>query len=160
MSLEQSLRLLLLLHYGNIRDSTDHAPRVLYKAISQKSGSKEGIRAKIVCCANKIGAQNDISPMTEKDIKLCLKNHNSSYTNFRHFQLNRQGRLNPDFGFKNRELQIIHVLTLALLKMNEITMKERKIGWHSSMTKIPESEMTDELRALWKRLNDENVGNA
>ena len=48
LSVEQSLRLLLLLHYGIIRDDTNHAPRVLYKAMMNKSGGTDGIRTDIV----------------------------------------------------------------------------------------------------------------
>ena len=48
MSVEQSLRLLLLLHYGIIRADTGHVPHVLYKAILRKSGGKSGIRRDIV----------------------------------------------------------------------------------------------------------------
>ena len=52
MSVEQSLRLLLLLHYGIIRADTGHVPHVLYKAILRESGGKSGIRRDIVATAN------------------------------------------------------------------------------------------------------------
>ena len=48
LSLEQSLRLLILLHYGILRDDTNHNPHVLYETVRNLSGGKEGIREDIV----------------------------------------------------------------------------------------------------------------
>ena len=154
ISLEQSLRLLLLLNYDNILGDTDHVPRVLYKAMLNKSGmKKDGVRECIVKHANTVGSRIGMTPeLTEKKIVSCLDKHNASYTNFRHFQLNRQGRLNLNFGFTQSEVQILHVLALALMELNADKMKERGFGWHASMSPVPESEITDELSALMERL--------
>ena len=46
LSIEQSLRLLLLLHYSMIPNNTNHNPRVLYVAMQRKSGGTIGIRPK------------------------------------------------------------------------------------------------------------------
>ena len=100
MSVEQSLRLLLLLHYGIVRADTGDAPHVLYKAILRESGGKSGIRRDIVVTANALGRDRGLPATDEKEIRACLRKHDSSYANFRHFQLNRQGGLNPGFGFQ------------------------------------------------------------
>ena len=148
MSVEQSLRLLLLLHYGIIRSDTGHAPHVLYKAILRESGGKSGIRRDIVATANALGRTQGVPAMDEKEIRACLRRHDSSYANFRHFQLNKHGELNPTFGFKPREVQVLHCLALALIKLNldEITRRGFQV---LSMSAVPESDMTADVKA-WK----------
>ena len=153
ISVEQSLRLLLLLHYSTIRDDTNHAPQVLYKAMLKESGGKDDdIRTGIVDAANSLGGTKGISEMTEKDIVSCLGRHNSSYTNFRHFQLNHQGKLNSNFSYTGRDVQILHCLALGLIKLNLAEMERRNIPCFASMSMVPESEMTDELRAVKERI--------
>ena len=149
LSVEQSLRLLLLLHYGIIRDDTNHTPRVLYQTMLRKSGGENSaIRKGIITHTNAIGSLREIPQTTEQEVVSTLNRHNSSYTNFRYFQLNKQGKLNSDFGFMGREVQILHTLALALISLNVKEMDRRKIPMYSSMSVVPESEMTDELRAL------------
>ena len=149
LSIEQSLRLLLLLHYRVVRDDTNHAHSVLYKAMLNNIGGKEtGIRADVVAHANVIGSQMDIPPTTEKEIVTCLERHNASYSNFRYFQLSREGKLNPKFQLKGRETQVLHTLAIALISLNIKEMNDRKIGMYQSMSVVPDSEITDDLRAL------------
>ena len=148
MSVEQSLRLLLLLHYGIIRSDTGHAPHVLYKAILRESGSKSGIRRDIVNAANALGRSRGLRATDEKEIRACLRRHDSSYANFRHFQLDKHGKLNPKFGFKPREVQVLHCLALALIALNLDEMTGR--GFQVlSMSAVPESEITGDVKA-WK----------
>ncbi|MCY4672903.1 MAG: hypothetical protein OXD43_03905 [Bacteroidetes bacterium] len=152
MSLEQSMRLLLLLHFDIFRSDTAHAPNVLYKAILRESGGKSGIRKEIVDTANTLGSARGIRAMDEKEIQKCLQKHKLSYGNFRHFQLDRHGRLNLNLGFNSRELQVIHCLALAFIQLNMDEISRQNLHVFTSMTKIPESEMNDERRALLKRL--------
>lgn len=152
MSVEQSLRLLLLLQYDIIRADTGHAPYVLYKAIRNKSGDRGGIRSDIVAMANAYGDTHGIQAMDEREILTVLRKHDSSYVNFRHFQLDRHGRLNPRFGFVNRELQVLHCLALGLIKLNMDLIAKRNFQVYSSMSAVLESEMTDELRELKDRM--------
>lgn len=148
MSVEQSLRLLLLLRYGIIRADTGHVPHVLYKAILRESGGKSGIRRDIVTTANTLGHARELPGTHEKEIVACLRKHDSSYANFRHFQLNKQGGLNPDFGFTPREVQVLHVLALALIKLNLDEMTKR--GFQVlSMSAIAESDVSTDIKA-WK----------
>ena len=151
MSVEQSLRLLLLLHYGIIRADTGHMPHVLYKAILRESGGKSGIRRDIVATANALGRAQELPATDEKEILACLRKHDSSYANFRHFQLNKQGGLNPDLGFKPREIQVVHCLALALIQLNMDEITKRKLQV-LSMSAVPESEMTADIRALKERM--------
>ena len=152
MSVEQSLRLLLLLHYDIVRDDTNHTPNVLYRTVRNKSGSKTGIRSDIVGNANALAQTRGILNITEKEVISCLRRHDSSYTKFRYFQLNHQGRLHPEFGFTQREVQILHCLALALIELNLNEMTQRQIAVIGEMHVVPESEMTDEQREIKKRL--------
>ena len=152
LSLEQSLRLLLLLHYSVVRDDTNHSPYVLYKALLNQSRSEEGIRSHIVKKANDLGQPEGIAPVTEKEVVSCLGKHDSSYSNFRFFQLDHHGRLNAKFEFAPRDIQIFHCLALALIHLNMEEMNRRGIGALLSMGKVTESEMTEDLKALKQRL--------
>ena len=152
LSIEQSLRLLLLLQYAIIRDATDHNPHVLYKAVKNKSGSKGGIRQNIINEMNVLGQSQGIDPVTEKELEACLAKHNSSYSNFRYFQLDRTARLNTTWEFSHREVQILHCLALALITLNMDEMKKQGIGALLSMSRVPDSEMTEDLKVLWDRL--------
>lgn len=145
MSVEQSLRLLLLLRYSIIRSDTGHTPNVLYGDILKRNdGGASGIRSDIVDAANAVGGCQGITPIDEREIRKCLRKHRSSYTNFRHFQLDKQGRLNPDFGFEPRDVQVLHCLALGLIKLNMDEMRRHRYEVPASMRRVPESDMTDE----------------
>ena len=152
LSVEQSLRLLLLLHYSIVRDNTNHNPYVLYKDIRNKSGDKEGIRRDIINQMNLLGQTKGIDPISEKELVTCLRKHDSSYSSFRYFQLDHQGRLNKKWEFSQRDVQILHCLALALISLNMDEMGRRDIGVLQSISPVPESEMTEELKALKARL--------
>ena len=152
LSVEQSLRLLLLIHHSIVRDDTNHNPYVLYKAIRNRSGGKEGIRLAIISKMNELGRTKCVAPISENDLVACLRKHDSSYSNFRYFQLDHQGRLNKQWEFTPRDVQILHCLALALIHMNMDEMERRGIGTLLSMTQVPESDMTEELKALRERL--------
>ena len=152
ISVEQSLRLLLLLHYSIVRDNTNHSPHVLYKDIRNKSGGKEGIRCDIISKANVLGQTEGIAPFSEKELVSCLRKHDSSYSNFRYFQLDHQARLNKELEFFPRDVQILHCLALALICLNMVEMGRRGISALRSMSPVPESDMTEELKALKDRI--------
>ena len=152
LSVEQSLRLLLLLHYSIVRDDTNHNPRVLYRAVLNKSGGREGIRCDITNKMNELGQAKGIAPISEKELIACLNKHDSSYSNFRYFQLDHQARLNNQWEFSQRDVKILHCLALALISLNMDEMSKRGIGALLSMSQVPESEMTQELKTLKNRL--------
>ena len=156
LSVEQSLRLLLLLHYSIVRDDTNHNAHVLYGTIQNKSGGKEGIRNDIISRMNMLGQARNIDTITEKELKACLKRHDSSYSNFRYFQLDHRARLNNQWEFTQRDVQILHCLALALITLNMEEMTKRGIGTLSSMNPVSESEMTEELKVLKDRLTLSN----
>ena len=152
LSVEQSLRLLLLLYYSIVRDDTNHNPHVLYEAIRNKSGGKEGIRRDIISKMNVLGQTEGIGPFSERELKSCLRKHDSSYSNFRYFQLDHQARLNKEWEITQRDVQIFHCLALALINLNMDELGRRGIGAYRSMSRVPESEMTEELEAIKVRL--------
>ena len=152
LSVEQSLRLLLLLHYSIVRDDTNHNPRVLYGVVRNKSGDKEGIRCDITNKMNELGQTEGIAPIFEKELVACLNKHDSSYSNFRYFQLDHRAKLNNQWEFSQRDVQILHCLALALISLNMDEMRKRGIDALLSMSRVPESEMTQELKALRDRL--------
>lgn len=154
MSIEQSLRLQILLHYGIISGNTSHALHVLYNTILRKSGGESGIRSQIVATANTYARTQRFLEMDEKEIRACLRKHDSSYANFRHFQLKKNGELNQDFEFTFRELQVLHCLALGLIRLNMIEIKRRKLQVFSSMSSILESKMVADMNAMKKSISE------
>ena len=152
LSVEHSLRLLLLLHYSIVRDKTNHNPHVLYGAIRNKSGGKEEIKSDIVSKMNVLGQIKGIDPFSERELASCLKKHDSSYLNVRYFHLDRQARLNKNWDVSQRDGQILHYLVLALICLNMVEMGRRGISALRSMSPVPESDMTEELKALKDRI--------
>ena len=149
LSVEQSLRLLLLLHYSIVRSDTNHNPRVLYGTVLRESGDNTGIRQGIISKMNALGQPKGIATFSEKELLACLKKHDSSYSNFRYFQLDPQARLNHEFEIVPRDVLVVHCLALALIHLNMDEMAKRGIGFGSSLRPVLESEMTEEIRA-WK----------
>ena len=152
LSVEQSLRLVLLLNYEIVQDHTNHNPFVLYKAIRKRSGGKEGIRHHIIDKMNSLGKTRDIACISEPELVACLKKHDSSYSVSRYFQLDRQARLNSQWEITPREYQVIHCLALALINLNMDEMERRGINAMLSLTRLPESEMSLQVRELRDRI--------
>ena len=152
LSIEQSLRLLLLLHYSIVRNNTNHSPRVLYGTVLKESGDKTGMRQDIINKMNTLGQAEEISPFSEKELLTCLKKHDSSYSNFRYFQLDPQARLNPEFEISPRDVQVIHCLALALIHLNMGEIGKRGIGISGSLSRVGQSELTEDLKVLKERL--------
>ena len=152
LSVEQSLRLLLLLHYSIVRDDTNHNPYVLYKAMQNKSGGKGGLRNDIITKMNALSQPNGIDPTAEKELVTCLKKHDSSYSNFRYFHLDRQGRMTDQWELVPRDVQVLHRLALALIHLNMDEMGRRGIGVFSSLSAVPQSQLTPDLKSLKDRL--------
>ena len=74
LSIEQSLRLVLLLHYSIIRADTNHTPHVLYGAIRNKSSGYEGVRSAIVERLNMYGGTHNVPTITERDFVAASRN--------------------------------------------------------------------------------------
>ncbi len=54
--------------------------------------------------------------------------------------------------FRRREVQILHCLALALITLNMGEIGKQCIGTLLSMSRVPDSEMTEDLKALRDRL--------
>ncbi|MCY3665839.1 MAG: hypothetical protein OXH81_09295 [Gemmatimonadetes bacterium] len=159
LSVEQSLRLLLLLHYSMVLPGTNHNAHALYKVLTQKSGGKEGIRQDITKETNMFIRSLGQDALSEKDLRSCLKKHDSSYTSIRYFQLNRHGRLGEDWEILIRDQKIFHCLGSALISLNEKEMVKQGIGVPTTKA-VPESEMTEEQKAIKERLRKDAGGNS
>ena len=152
LSVEQSLRLLLLLQFSILRDDTNHNPHVLYGTVLSESRGDLGIRQEIISKMNELGKPERIPTFSERELRACLKKHDSSYSNFRYFQLDPQGRLNEEFEISPRDIQTVHCLALALIHINMDVMEKRGIRISQSLRRIPESDMTEDLRTLKSKM--------
>ena len=151
LSVEQSLRLALLLHYSILHEATNHDPHALYNTIRRYNDSVSTV---IIEKANEIGSANNIAGFTEKDVVACLKKHMASYNNVRYLGLDRQGRLKPQIiEISGRDQQIMHCLASSLIHVNGDEVQRQQVPlFGSSAHLVPESEMTDEMKAIKERL--------
>ena len=146
LSVELSLRLVLLLQYSIVRYNTNHNPRVLYSAILNQSRGKSGIEQDILDQMNVVAQGNHFAPFSEKELRDCLRKHESSYSNLRYFQLDRQARLGNNWEITIRDNQLLQCLALGLILLNHDEMEKRGIGVFQSLSPAPESAMTKELK--------------
>ena len=151
LSVEQSMRLVLLLCFSSLHSS--HNPHSLFRTIRDKSGGSGGLRDAIVDNTNEFLKSVPLPPISEKDLKRTFKRHGPSYSNFRYFGLNHLAKRSHQWEVKPRDIQIMHCVALGLIKTNMQEMEKRGIGVLSSIRKVPEPEMTDDLKELmaWMR---------
>ena len=147
LSVEQSLRLMLLLQYSILRGDTNHNPHVLYKTLKNKSGGKGGLRSEIISKMDALVHGIAIRPFSEKELDDCLGKHDSSYSSTRYFDVSREGRIGGAWEYSGRDVQILHVLAIALIELNLAEMLKQGIR-PLSARRVPESEMSRDLRAL------------
>ena len=62
----------------------------------------------IVRQMNAIGETSGIEGFSDEELRKCLNKHDSSYSNFRYFQSNRQGKLKHQWKLSPRDVQIMH----------------------------------------------------
>ena len=116
VSVEQSLRLLLLLRFSIFPKNPNHNLFDLYEKLGEKDADKEWIIKGIIAVMN---ARKNVSPTSEEELAACLKEHCSSYSNTKYFQVNRQGKLSKNFGHSTREREILHYFALVLIDVNK-----------------------------------------
>ena len=148
VSIEQSLRFRLLLHYDIAPVDRKGTLHDLYEAIESKSASQAGRRSDIVDKVNEKGATRGIPATTDEEVATCLRNHESAHTNLRSFRFTRDGALNPDFGVRPREVQILHCLGLGLIELNMDAAKNNPFQVPWSMSIRLNLEMPTELGDL------------
>ena len=153
LSVEQSLRLLLLLQYAVVRHNTNHNVHVLYKAVKNKDGGKGGIRQGIINKMTELSQIGGFDPVSEKELDSCLQKHDSSYSNFRYFGLDNRAKRNKEkWGVLPREVRVVRCLAQALILLNVDEMERRGMGFLQCYGKIPKSEMTEEQKAFMNRV--------
>ena len=147
LSVEQSLRLLLLLHCSVIYRSQAHDPHAIYKRLKSETHNKSVIRQEIISLMNSAAQPLSIDHFSEDEVETCLKRHRLSYSNLRYFGLTTQLRT-KNWGVAPREQQVVQCLAWALISLNGNKMEARNIGAFQSVSQIPELEMTPQQKAL------------
>ena len=161
LSVEQSLRLMLLLHYEIVRDDTNHNSHVLYATIRNKSGGKDGIRKDIIGTMTAIGRLRGIEPFSERELLACLNKHDSSYSNFRYFQLDHEGRLNEQWEYTGRDVKILHCFALALIALNMGEMERRGnrgLGLHGASAGVGDDERNGSFEGSSAEIGQQMTG--
>ena len=148
-SVEQSLRLLLLLNFGEHRESSNHSPHVLYNDVCLKEPSGVELKKNVIKKMNELGKSKGINEVTEDELLSCLKEHKTSYTDIRYFLMRRKGKPIKNWISSPRNIQILHCLGLALIHLNLDAMSQRGIQILDSMQKVEDSE---EAREIWQQV--------
>ncbi len=152
LSVEQSLRLFLLINYSRVLNDTNDNPRILFKVIMDESRGKNEIVPDIINRMNAEKHSESIEPFAERELLDCLGKHDASYSNFRYFQLDKHARLNPQWDITPREGNLLQCLGRALIRMNLDEMGKRGFPFNPQLNLVPESEMTPELNDLMQRM--------
>ena len=144
-SVEQSLRLLLLLHFGANRDNINHNPHALYNDVCLNEPSGIELKKNVIHKMNELVKSKGIGEITEDELLSCLKEHKTSYTDIRYFLMRRKGPLIERFSITPRDVQILQSLGLALIHLNWDTMNQRGILPLWSMRRVIESEEAEKI---------------
>ena len=148
LSIEQSLRLLILLYSGNVLDRVDHNLKVLYRQAQDKSVDKRELRDNIIHTMNEIEKPKGIAAFCEQELSTCLNKHKSSYSDIRYFFADRMGKVKPDWSILPREIQIMHYLALALIEINMQEIRNQEMKILGSMSHVPQAETPEELKQM------------
>ena len=154
-SIEQSLRLILFIQY--LTPKPIHNISALYKAVINRSGGKDGIRSDIVRRVTALGSSLGMEVITEADIRACLRKHDSSYSSFRYFGLDDEGRSTEKWEMKGYEVNVLNCLAVALIALNHDALRTRGIQTGSSLRSVAEPDMTDEQRELLVRMREQST---
>ena len=124
LSIEQSLKALLLIQHSILR--TNHNIFNLYNEATNKKGRKAELQSDLLGQVNYFARLKDIETIQKGNVRACLKKHDSSYTNFRYFDLDNKGRITNKWEVKEYEFQVLDCLASALLEINRNEMSKRR----------------------------------
>ena len=128
LSVEQSLKLLLLLRYGIFKPI--HNLQTLYALIYSHDKCGEDVVDPIVRRMNELTqADENIEEFSEKELADCLQDHNSSYETLRYFWLPKQVASEYNAPpVSQRDRQIMQSFAQSLIAVNLEYMSICKIG--------------------------------
>ena len=125
-SIEQSFRLLFLLHLSRLLKITNHRFHALFNAIREECG--ETLCRQIVSEANRI--TGNVHSISEKEIQNTLKRYNNAYSDLRYSRVDKKGKSQPVFCVKSRERFLIKYLSIALININIKKMDDHGLKYY------------------------------
>ena len=149
LSIEQSLKLLLMLHFSSYQLKGGHNIYNLLMILDGKGRSKavnaphRGLLRKLLVQANKIldHEGNTIRPpITKSELKKVFKKHQNSYSDLRYLGVGLDLK-QKSWGIETRSEQIMHCMALALIEVNRAKMDE-------SGMKPYQMKETEEIKSL------------
>lgn len=156
VSVEQSLRSLLLVLFSIFPKKPSHNLYALYKELKCRSIGKEEIRRDIIRRINDCAQTEKMSLISEEEISEeelvdCIEKHCLSYSDLKYFQVDRNGKLSKKWGFEGRERQILYCLAVALIKLNAYEMAKhgyKSLLGHSLEQEMPEEELINSAKYM------------
>ena len=142
LSVEQSLKVLLLLHDPNYLPKENHDIHKLLIMVEEKSNTKKvnashrNLFKKLLVKINKeridYAKVHKISagkPITKDELKDTFKAHADSYPNYRYFGVTKDLSLRP-INLENRMEAILYAAALILAKINRAKMLQEGLSPH------------------------------
>ena len=130
-----------------------HNIDALYKAVLRENGTKGTIRDDIVNRTNIHLNSLGLNSVTEKNIRKCLRKHDSSYSSFRYFGLGDDARFTLKWEMTVYENQLLNCLAVALYDTNSNEMEKLGIVRYASLKKVSESDIPDKIKDFMANIN-------
>ena len=143
VSVEQSLRALLLILFSIFPKQPNHNLFDLYKELKRRTIGEKGIRTEIIRRINDCARAENMSLISEEELVACLEKHRFSYSSTKYFQVDRDAKFSKNFGFRESEGQILYCFVVALIKLNQYKLAERE--YKALLGHLPEVETEEEL---------------
>lgn len=154
VSVEQSLRSLLLVLFSIFPEKPNHDLYCLYKTLQEKSADEEEISREIIRRINDCAQTKKmslISEISEKELEDCLEKHRFSYSDIKYFQVGKNGKLSKEWGFEGHERQIFYCLAVALIELNMYEKAKRDynilLGYPLEQ-EVPEEEFINSAKHM------------
>lgn len=116
LSIEQSLRLLLLLRTHQNPSPANHNLWPLYNNMAKEDGFIN-MRDHILLAMNTIKNHQNTKSFSAQELQTCLKKYNHSYSDIRYFGAKRDSHVTR-FVITTREKTVLTALSMALIAIN------------------------------------------
>ena len=129
LSVEQSLKLLLLLRFGIKAQYTHDLIKPYNCIVAQDKRGKEVVGDIVRRMNALVQADDNIEEFSEKELAQCLQDHHAVYTNLRYFDLAALPELKDRHGpMSPRDRQIMRYFAQSLIAVNLDNMSRCKIA--------------------------------
>ena len=81
---------------------------------------------------NKLGRDQNAKTFLKEELRNCLKEHATSYSDIRYFMIKRDGTPKEELFITSREKQALEFLASALININKSEMRRQRLKVYDS----------------------------